>query len=198
MKPIIVFGGSFNPPTNAHMALAEQIVNEMELDTFLFMPVGDTYPKEGLLPAKHRLAMLQAVCEDIPKFEVSTIEIDSPRLLPTIDTLERVQENYPNHDIYFVLGTDNLRDLPNWDEYERMVKDFKLLVLERDNDQALDIVKMDSILCCYQDNIIIMKEEIRTNCSSTLIRNRLGSGKGVRFLVPAPVLKYIEIQQLYR
>ncbi|MEG0501862.1 MAG: adenylyltransferase/cytidyltransferase family protein, partial [Cellulosilyticaceae bacterium] len=76
-RVIVVFGGAFNPPTNSHFSLSEQICSEYEeIEKVIFVPVSDKYPKEDLLPAEHRVEMLRKVCEKNNKFSVSTIEVD--------------------------------------------------------------------------------------------------------------------------
>lgn len=198
IKPIVIFGGSFNPPTNAHFGLTEQIINDYDIEKVLFMPVGDHYAKPGLLPSTLRVEMLRQVCEEHDKFEVSTLETEGERQLPTIETLKLLQLEYPNQALWFVLGTDNLRDLPNWDDYEELLTDFYIFVLERGNDKAQDIIEGHSVLKRLKDNIIVMNEEIRTNCSSTIVRNRLRNGKRVEYLVPKAVHLYINENQLYQ
>jgi nicotinate-nucleotide adenylyltransferase len=197
-KPIVVFGGSFNPPTNAHLALAEQIINDYDVEKVLFMPVGDLYPKKDLIPAEFRVKMLEEVCKENDKFEVSRIEVDSEKCLSTIETLEILRRTYPNQEIWFVLGTDNLSQIHHWDRYEDIVTHFKLLVLERGEDRASDIIENHAVLKCFKHNIIIMKEEVRTNCSSTIVRKRLKKGKGIKYLVPMPVYQYIQTHELYQ
>lgn len=198
MKPIVVFGGSFNPPTNAHFSLVEQILNEFDVEKVLIMPVGDFYIKEGLLPSKHRVAMLERACASFKGIEVSMIEVNANRQLPTIETLEYLAEENPSTPIWFVLGTDNLRDLPNWDRYEDLLSQFKILALERGDDSVSQIVKETSSLERFEQNIIKISEEVRSNCSSTIVRNRLRSGKYVQSLIPYSVLSYIQDNQLYK
>jgi nicotinate-nucleotide adenylyltransferase len=197
-KPIVVFGGSFNPPTNAHFGLAEQILNDYEIEKLLFVPVGDHYAKPGLLPASIRLDMLREACKGEKGFEVSSVEVDSENQLPTIETLELLRNQYPNQDIWFVMGTDNLRDLPNWDRYEDILKDFYLLVLERGEDKATDIIQEHEGIRSLKENIMIMNEEVRTTCSSTLVRNRLKEGKKVHYLIPEAVHEFIKENNLYQ
>lgn len=196
-KPIVIFGGSFNPPTNAHFGLAEQILNDYEIETLYFMPVGDHYAKQGLLPASVRVDMLQEACRHHDGLEVSTLEVDSEKQLPTIETLELLRTLYNKQPIWFVMGTDNLRDLSNWDRYEDILRDFSLLVLERGEDDASSIVENHEMLKQYQEKIFIMNEEVRSTCSSTIVRNRLKQGKRVSFLIPESVNNYISRHKLY-
>lgn len=103
-KQIVMFGGAFNPPLNSHFLLAQQIVNENEqIEKIVFVPVNSLYGKVGLIDNKHRYHMLKAVCDKNKKFEVSTIELESNRPLYTIETLQRLQEQYPQYEIAFMI-----------------------------------------------------------------------------------------------
>jgi len=103
-KQIVMFGGAFNPPLNSHFSLAEQIVNENEqVEKVVFVPVNSLYEKAELISNEHRYQMLKAVCDKNKKFEVSTIEIDSARQLYTIETLQKLQEQYPEYEIAFMI-----------------------------------------------------------------------------------------------
>lgn len=103
-KQIVMFGGAFNPPLNSHFSLAQQIINEMEeVEKVVFVPVNSSYQKADLISNKHRYQMLKTVCDKNDKFEVSAIEIDSPRPLYTIETLQELKGQYPNYEIAFMI-----------------------------------------------------------------------------------------------
>ena len=103
-KQIVMFGGAFNPPLNSHFLLAEQIVNENEeVEKVVFVPVNSLYEKAELISNKHRYQMLKIVCDKSEKFEVSTIEMNSPRPLYTIETLQELQKQYPEYEIAFMI-----------------------------------------------------------------------------------------------
>lgn len=195
---IIVFGGAFNPPTNSHFSLAEQVVSEYEeVERVLFLPVSDQYPKKDLLDAKHRVEMLKRVCEKNPYFEVCTLEVDSSRLLSTLESLERIQSDYPEHEIWFTMGTDNLRLITSWPGYEEILQKFKLLILERGDDTLWKVLEDDEELLTYKDRLLKAKDTIRSTCNSTLLRAKLRRGKSIRYLVPDEVYEYAKIKGLY-
>lgn len=199
MKKIIVFGGAFNPPLNSHFSLAEQIVNEYEnVEKIIFVPVNSKYQKsEALLSNEHRYNMLKLVCEQNENFEVSDIELKSDRPLYTIETLNILQNQYPNNEIVFTTGTDNLREFDTWHEVEQIVKNFKVLVLERDEDSMDDIIALNPFLSANKDAFIKVKENIRSNLSSTFVRDKIRRGKSIRYLIPEEVYIYIKENKLY-
>lgn len=200
MKKLIVLGGAFNPPTVAHFFLAEQIVNEVEdLEKVIFMPVNCNYQKSEMPTLNdHRFYMLDMVCKDLSKVEVSRLELDFDRVLTTIETLRILKEKYPNNEIVFATGTDNLQELYTWNNYLDILKEFKLLIFERGNDSFDEIVEKTDFLKQNRDSLIKLENSIRTNLSSTYVRKNLRIGKSVKFLVPDCVIEYIEKNKLYK
>lgn len=197
-KVLAIFGGSFNPPLNSHFSLAEQILNEYEnIEKVIFVPVSSKYNKKGLLENQHRYNMLKIVCDKNDEFEVSDIELIQENQLHTLETLELLQEKYLNYELYFTIGTDNLRDIPNWGEVETLLSKFKILVIERDEDVMDEIIENDNFLKQYKDSFIKVKENIRSNISSTFVREKIKRGKSIRYLTPDEVYYYIKENNLY-
>lgn len=197
-KILAVFGGSFNPPLNSHFSLAQQIVNEyVNIEKVIFVPVNSKYQKEGLLENEHRYNMLKLVCDKNEDFIVSRVELDRSRQLYTIETLELLQKEYPDNIICFTLGTDNLKEIPTWSSSEKLVTNFKILVLERDEDNMEDIINQNEFLLKHKDSFIKLKENIRSNISSTFVREKIRRGKSIRYLTPDEVYYYIKENNLY-
>lgn len=103
-KFIAIFGGSFNPPTAAHISLANQIIEKVSnVEKVIFVPVSTKYNKNGLAPDEDRLNMLKNICNNHKNLEVSSIELESTRQLYTIETLKIIKEQYPNNEICFII-----------------------------------------------------------------------------------------------
>ena len=146
-KQIVIFGGCFNPPLNSHFSLAQQIINEYEnIEQIIFVPVNSKYQKADLISNEHRYKMLKLACDKNEKFDVSRIELDSPRPLYTIETLRIFQETYSKYQIAFIIGSDNLKEINTWEKAEELTKDFKIYVLERDKDNIEEILKSNGFL----------------------------------------------------
>lgn len=142
--------------------------------------------------------MLRRVCEKNNKFSVSTIEVDTEELLGTIETLKRIQKSHPEHEIWFTMGTDNLKNMALWKGYKKLVTHFKALMLERDDDDVMEhIINQNHELKAYKDSFIKVKETVRSNCNSTLIRDKIRRGKSIRYLVPDEVYEYISLKGMY-
>lgn len=196
---IVIFGGSFNPPLNSHFSLAEQIVNEYEnVEKVIFVPVNNLYEKADLLTNEHRYNMLNLVCSKNPFFEVSRVELDSRRPLYTIETLTLLQEEYPDKKIVFTMGSDNLKQLSTWEKAEELVNKFKILVLERDEDNMDEIIKKDKFLTDNINSFIKVKNNVRSNLSSTFVRKKIREGKSIRYLTPDEVIFYMEENNLFK
>ena len=198
-KQIVIFGGCFNPPLNSHFSLAQQIINEYEnIEQIIFVPVNSKYQKADLISNEHRYKMLKLACDKNEKFDVSRIELDSPRPLYTIETLRIFQETYSKYQIAFIIGSDNLKEINTWEKAEELTKDFKIYVLERDKDNIEEILKSNGYLNKNKQAFIKAKDNITSNLSSTFVRNKLKNGKSVRYLTTDEVVSYIEENKLYK
>lgn len=188
-----IFGGSFNPPHQMHQSIAESLIQKDYLDHIIFVPTSNYYPKPGLVQDQDRLRMVQYMIEDNSNFSVSDYEFG--RLTYTYQTLEYFQKQYPNDSIYFICGSDNLETMDTWREYEKILSDFKVVVISRGSNQE-DLLKKYKL---FQENIIFSDVE-EDFLSSTLIREKLEKGNidDVRYALNNKVLDYIVEHQLYQ
>lgn len=196
-KLVIVYGGAFNPPSVAHITLAKQLINSTGAKKLLFVPVGDHYTKNGLIPAYHRVNMLKLACEKSKRLEVNTIEVDSEQRLYTIETLDRIKGENPNDDMCFIMGTDNLRDIVNWREWQRILTEYKIIVMDRGEDNLRKVFNNIPVLKSYQPNIIQIPGLLVSDISSTLIREHIEVGRTIGHLATREVIKYIKENRLY-
>lgn len=194
-KIIAVFGGSFNPPANSHINLAKQILeNDKNIEKVIFVPVNEKYNKDGLASNEDRLFMLQEICKNNENIEVSDIEVSSQRQLYTIETLTLIQEQYKENEIYFVLGTDNLKELETWYKTKELLEKFKILVLERGSDKVEDIIENSDFLKRHKTAIIKSPNIEKIDLSSTEVREKVKAGEDIKELVPKEILdKVLEI-----
>jgi len=186
MLKIGFFGGSFNPPTNAHIYLANEAINEFNLDKLIFVPVSDYYQKEGLENGIHRLNMLNLVCDDNPKLEVSDIEFKIGKHLYAIDIFNILKEKYINDDIYYIMGADNFNKISKWKNSQELLNGFKYIILKRRNETLNNFKKNTYIL----NNSYI-------DISSTDIRNKIKQKESIEGLLPKKVENYIYNNKLY-
>ena len=129
---------------------------------------------------------------DNDKLDVSDYELKDD-VVYTCDTLKYFQENYPNDEIYFVCGADNLSYVDEWKNVIYLLENYKFLVIKRYTDDIEEILKRFSK---YKDNIIVSDVE-PDSLSSTEIRNKIKSGEGVFELLDKEVYEYILDNKLY-
>lgn len=187
-----VFGGSFNPPHKMHESIASQLIEKGLLDKVIFVPTSNFYPKAGLINDEERLEMLKLMTKDKKEYIVSDYEFG--KLTYTYQTLEYFKNEYPNNQIYFICGSDNLEQLDTWREYQKILGDYKLIVIPRRHD-------MDSLLNKYEEykNNIIVAELDNNYISSTLVREYLKEKDydKVKEYINKDVLEYIIKNNLY-
>ena len=193
---IAIFGGSFNPPTIAHINLAKQILDKMKnIEKIIFVPVSTKYNKQGLAPDEDRLELLKTIGQDHPNMEVSSLELNSPRQLYTIETLKIMQKQNPDKTIYFIVGTDNLKELETWHAANEILQQFKIIVLERDNDIMEKIISNSLFLKQYRESFIKLNFN-KIKLSSSYIRQKVQMGEEIKELVPEKIYK--DILKIYK
>ena len=197
-KIIGVFCGSFNPPLYSHLSLAEQLINtDINIEKILFVPVSQKYNKDGLVSDEHRYKMLNLICKNNIHFEVSDIELNSSRQAYTLETMRNLQKVYSNFELRLIIGTDNLKELNSWYEIETLLKEFKIIVLARDEDNIDEIINNHTLLSKYSSSFIKSNVSVRTNLSSSFVRDLFKQNKSVKYLLPDEVIEYIQKNNLY-
>ena len=197
-KIIALFCGSFNPPLFSHLSLAEQLLNSDEnIEKIIFIPVNNKYNKDGLISDEHRLNMLNLVCEKNPRFEASNIEFNTPRQPYTFETMQAMQKIYPEKEIRLIIGTDNLNQLDTWYEIEQLLSKFKVFVLARAEDDIENIIYNHNLLSKYSSSFIKSNISIRTNLSSSFVRNEIKNHRSVKYLLSDEIIEYIKNNNLY-
>lgn len=195
---VVVFGGSFNPPINSHFSIAQQVLNQYEdVEKIIFIPVNKKYEKDGLVANEHRYNMLKLVADKNENFEVSDMDMHKEYSLYTIETLEEIQNQYKDKNVWFLIGSDNLKELHTWKRAEELVAKYKVLVMRRDNDNIEEIIINNELLKCYKENIYKLNDEIRSNFSSTYVREQINKQKSIRYLLPDEVYEYIKENKLF-
>ena len=197
-KVIALFCGSFNPPLYSHLSLAEQLLNNDDnIEKIIFVPVSHKYNKSELVEDKHRFNMLKLICDKNVHFEVSDIEFNTSRQPYTFETMQMMQKNYPEYKIRLIIGTDNLKELDSWYEIEKLLSEFKIIVFGRAEDNIGEIIKNHKLLSKYSSSFIITNISLRTNLSSTFVRNEIKNHHSVRYLLPDEIIVYIKNNNLY-
>ena len=191
-----IFGGSYNPPHKMHLNIALELLNKGYVDKVIFVPTGSKYKyKTNLLSDEVRLAMLKIMTSVDDRLLVSDYELKEVTVY-TCETLEYFSEVYPDDEIYFICGADNLTYIDEWKNGIDILTNRKILVIKRDGDDVLEILeRFDK----YKNNIIVTDVSPQ-EVSSTKIRELIGLGKydeALKF-IEKDVLDYIVLNKLYK
>ncbi len=191
MRRIGIFGGSFNPIHVGHALIASYIVESGAVDTLWLMvsPQNPLKENSGLASDYHRLRMTELVSRRIENVITSAFEFDLPKPSYTIDTLNALQEKFPDDKFYLVIGADNWCLFDKWKAGEEIITKYHILIYPR---RGYDIVIPER----YSDRVEVVNAPL-IEVSSTLIRERLAQMKSVSFYVSEAVEKYILKNKLY-
>ncbi len=175
-----------------HLILAETAREELELDRVLFVPAGRPWRKSGrtIAPGGHRVRMVELAIEANPAFSVSTVEVETPGPSYTAETLARIQCESPDAELFLIVGRDALADLPYWHDPARVLALAMLAVAPRGGEPAVETLEP-------RDRVVWLTMPL-VEISATLVRELVGRGKSIRYLVPDAVREYIEAHGLYR
>jgi len=186
------FGGSFNPPTIAHIDLAKLAIEKCNLDKLYFVPVNDKYKKNGLISFSDRKEMLKIATKNESKIYVSDIEEKIEKQIYAIDIFEIIKEKYSDDEIYFIMGMDNFKKISSWKEYEKLKK-YKYIVFERnESDESLEININD-----VKEAIFILSKNTN-KISSSKVRRLIQENGNLSEFIDKDVEKYIINKNLYK
>lgn len=195
-----VLGGTFDPVHIGHVRLAEVVMARLDLSYVLFVPAGDPYMKidQYITPAEHRLAMVRLATSGHPNLKVSTTEIERQGPSYTVDTIAELKKNLKDEDeLFFILGWDNLAELPRWREPRRLIQMCQLVAVPRVGYPIPNPKSMDEAIPGLSQRVIVLGRPI-INISATVIRERVAKGLSIRHLVPEAVTQYIKEHGLYK
>jgi nicotinate-nucleotide adenylyltransferase len=222
LKRIGLYGGTFDPVHNGHVAVAKGLLNLFALDHVLFIPahVAPHKREARVTPALQRYAMLVLATQDEPQLSVSTIELDAPERPYTVDTLSRMQALVEQEaQLFFIMGADSWMEITTWREWERVLASVNHIVVTRPGyswstahvtpsirERVVDLrgADQDSIKREVEssDSLkIYVTDAAFIDVSATAIRSILREGRGdavMDSLVPPPVAEFIRKYGLYR
>jgi nicotinate-nucleotide adenylyltransferase len=191
-----VFGGSFDPPHQAHRQLLAQAVAQLQLDCVHVIPVGQAWHKARALTAsEHRLAMTRLAFADLDKVRVDDREIRRPGPSFTVDTLAELQQEYPQAQLVLIIGGDQARALPSWHRWPEIAQSAIISIAGRACAPGTEAGLNDPL---HKLGRYIALDLPALNLSATDIRERVATRQGIAHLVPDGVARYIEQHHLYQ
>jgi nicotinate-nucleotide adenylyltransferase len=190
---IAIYGGSFNPMHIGHEKIVDYVLNNLNMDKIIIIPVGiPSHRENNLEQSDTRLKICKEIFKGNKKIEVSDIEIKSEGKSYTYDTLLKLIDLYgENNEFFEIIGEDSLKSLKTWKNYEELLKICKFIVFRRKDDKNIQIDEE----FLNNKNIIILENEYY-NISSTEIRNMVKNNEDISAFVNKKVKKLIEKEYL--
>ena len=199
-KKIGVFGGAFDPPHNAHVALAQTALAELELDALYVIPTGQAWHKARTLSAaEHRLAMARLAFQNVPRVVVDDREIKRAGPTFTVDTLKALRAENPGAQLYLMMGGDQFAAFRQWHQWQEIMRIAIICIATRarfDRSEGQFEAENQSesrIFLLQMPAMAVSATQIRQ-----LIAGGLGENQASTDLLPATVASYIAKHQLYK
>ena len=183
-----LFFGSFNPIHIGHLIIANTMADHADRIWFVVSPQNPFKKNKSLLHEFDRLTMVEKAIQDNHKFAVSDVEFSMPKPSYTIDTLTYLTEKHPQHDFVVIIGSDNLQQFEKWKNYQQILDRFGLMVYPRPGSPLNHL--MDHPNVQYLEAPLL-------DISATYVRKCIKEGRSLRYLLPEPVVQYIDQQQFY-
>lgn len=186
-RQVGILGGTFNPPHIGHLIMADQVMQQLDLEKVLFLP--DYQPphvdQKKTIDANYRKEMVSRAIIDNPKFELETIELQRGGISYTYDTIKMLKQRHPETDYYFIIGGDMVAYLPKWHEIDALMKLIRFVGVRRRN------------FAVHSNYPIIWVDSPLIDISSSAIRKRVKNQQSIHYLVPDSVESYIYEKGLY-
>ncbi len=183
---IIVMGGSFNPPTRAHLLLMKAAMDAVDARLGIFVPTNHDYvfrkmKRQGCpqdtLSESLRLAMLESFCREDSRIRVSRFQIDQTGIGYDYEMLEGIRAEYPDTEVYFVIGSDKMYILPRWHRIDELLENFRILAARRGEDDPDRIREIRPYLNAHWDRFTLFDApEGIGDISSGAFREKLRRG----------------------
>lgn len=198
-----IFGGAFDPITQAHRKIAEEIAKKLQLSWVMYEPTNNFYEdKKDIESVEHRINMIQLTFDNEKPvngtlFSIGGVDAFTFEKISTYELLDRYKKMFANNELFFIMGSDNLKTFHTWKQPEKIFDLANLAVRRRGNDDVLNIISSNPILNKNINKIKIINTKPH-NLSSTLVRNWLKNKSNIstRYL-SKEVLNYIKEHKLY-
>jgi nicotinate-nucleotide adenylyltransferase len=191
-----IFGGSFDPIHNGHIAMAMQAQQQLQLSQVFFVPCKiHAFGKNFHTTDRERLAMLNLALADYPSFHIDERELHDSDASYTYRTVLSFQQEYPQEKFALLLGMDAAAQFERWHEWRKLLSMVTLVVLQRSG--AGSAVPLAIKNLASKDEVVVLNNPV-VDIASTQIRQQLLAQENISKLVPTAVLNYINQHHLYQ
>lgn len=198
MQKIGVFGGTFHPVHNGHLALAKHAAEALGIDRVLF--VIDRVPPHKTLAEgaddNDRLAILRLAVSDEPLFEVETMELEREGKSYSVDTLRELKNRYPDSKLFFFMGSDMLNSFTTWRSPDEIAKLATLVCTVRGGQSGGEEQTAADLRTRYNAEVILLEEV--SSLSSTIVRERIHNALPINDMLPDRAAHYIYLHGCYQ
>ncbi|NCD35224.1 MAG: nicotinate-nucleotide adenylyltransferase [Spartobacteria bacterium] len=199
-RAVGVMGGTFNPVHNGHLIMAQDAMEQFELDQVLFVPCAEPYHKRAYVAEyHHRFIMTELATEQDYSFDVSDIELEHSGPSYSLHTMQDLKKKMPGATFYFIIGADSLYELYTWYHIETLMTLCRFIVIGRPGFDVDQITAENTHL--PEDAVEQLRKSVakghEIGISSTEIRARIAEGLRISYLVPPEVEMYIAEHGLY-
>jgi nicotinate-nucleotide adenylyltransferase len=195
-----IMGGTFDPIHYGHLVTAEGARYEFGLEKVIFIPTGQPPHKLGhvITDPWRRYTMTGMAVASNPCFQASSLEVKRPGPSYTIDTVLKMSQFHPGKELFFITGADAVLEILTWKNVEELLLHCRVISATRPGYRLEGLWRrLENLSDQCKDSIIFM-EVPSLAISSTDIRNRVGDGRPVKYLLPEPVEDYIYNNGLYK
>jgi len=200
LRPLVgVYGGTFDPPHNGHLILAEAALVQLNLTRVIWVLTRRSPHKlaHPITPVELRFEMLEAALEGFPRFEISRVEIDRPPPYYAVDTVRLLKLTYMDEDLVYLMGGDSLNDLPTWHKPEALIESVHTVGVLLRPGRELNLDDLDTKLPGLQNKVRFIHVP-PVDISASMIRKKIKQKLPFRHLLPPVVANFIDENQLYQ
>ena len=200
-----LFFGSFNPIHNGHLMIANYMAEFSDLDQvwFVISPLNPFKNDAELLADYHRRELLMRAISDYSRFKVSSVEFKLPKPSFTINTLDFLEQSFPDKQFTLIMGSDQLPDFHLWKNSDKILEKYKILVYPRPLNRNTKHETRDTEVGAipgfpgHASRVTFIDAPV-IEVSSSFIRDSIKQGKDVRFFMPDLSWQYIDEMHFYR
>lgn len=186
MMKVGILGGTFDPPHNGHLIIAQEVLSSLKLDEVWFIPTNiPPHKADAKSKGEDRIEMVKRAIADNSNFKLQTIEFERSGPSYTYDTITILKEKYPDIEFYFIIGADMVEYLQQWYRIDDLIQEIQFVGVKRPKFKIVSKYKLIEV------------EIPQFEISSSELRQRFKNKQNTRYFLPDSVRQYIEEKNLY-
>jgi nicotinate-nucleotide adenylyltransferase len=198
-KRLGIFGGTFDPPHVGHLILAAEARDQLDLDSTIWVLTPNPPHKQGkeISSIEDRLAMVELAIQDDTDFSLSFVDIDRPGPHYSLDTASILKKQYPDQELFYLMGGDSLQDLPHWYRVSEFLEVLDGIGAMRRPGDEIDLKSLFSQLPQLEYKLNFVTAPL-LEISAEQIRHRAREGRAYRYYLLPQIYRYICENKIYQ